>query len=119
MKENQRRRLRKKLLGENTNRGILMAIGCKRCGKFCSIGEISVDPNLTLKELEFVVRRVGGTTFYRDPVGHLKVVVGRCPYLAKDGITCLIYENRPEICAEYPVSTSKICPGCRYYDEEE
>lgn len=96
-----------------------MAIGCKRCGNCCTIGEISVDPSLTLKEIEFVVRRVGGSTFYPDPVGHLKVVLGRCPYLAKDGCTCLIYENRPEICKEYPEEPAKIVPGCRYYDEED
>ena len=29
-----------------------MAIGCKRCGNCCTIGEISVDPSLTLKEIE-------------------------------------------------------------------
>lgn len=95
-----------------------MAIGCKRCGRCCEFAEIWLDPTMDIKNAEFAMKRLGAVLLWRDGEG-LKIMAGRCPYLAKDGSACLIYETRPEICREKSEDPNQVVPGCRYYDESE
>lgn len=96
-----------------------MAVGCKRCGNCCVTAEITLDPTLTPEEAFFALKRTGGSMIWRDNLGNLKLLIGRCPHLSKDGFSCLIYNERPGVCREYPKTPGVAVPGCRYYDEVE
>jgi len=89
---------------------------CNGCGQCCVNPIINI--NLPSEDIAKFYQGFGIDIIKIDDIFQAKIYMGTvCKYLIKeqDGRTkCSIYDQRPEICRNYPLETSELHEGCGY-----
>ena len=90
--------------------------GCISCGQCCTTAQLSV---IVTEDLAHYYSNFGVETF-KDKEGNFVCrfrVPTICRHLSRDvngKSSCDIYENRPQICRDYPMKNSNLHKGCGY-----
>ena len=91
-------------------------MSCIQCGQCCTTAQISI---IVSEDLAHYYSNFGVETF-GDGKGNLVCrfrVPTVCKHLLRDKkgkASCAIYENRPQICRDYPMKNSKLHNECGY-----
>ncbi len=94
-------------------------MGCVRCGECCIDPSITIELNLDLAKFYSMFGVEVSQTGDRYK-GRFRIPTV-CRYFTRspDGKgSCDIYEDRPEICRDYPKGKVRLRPGCGYTQEE-